>query len=263
MHIALDQTWHQRLTVAAAAALTLAVVAGPEIATGIGALPRVTTHDDPRAELTDLGRRALDGLPFAYQLDRDVVVPAETDPTVSWLTPVPRERIEGFAIPLGVRGLAPYGYLGSSDLAPGWAREIDQDDRVLSDVGPLSFACTRWPGEDECSAALLIEHGEEYFYLRSGLGSETFLDEGAPMEVFVFDALDGPHRAQLVLGGLDGTVTERVVLTMETGAEVVAWTSSDVAVADETIWWALVPRPVLTATAYGPDGAVLDEQQVG
>lgn len=263
MHIALDQTWHQRLTVAAAAALTLAVVAGPEIATGIGALPRATSRDDPRAELTDLGRRALDGLPFAYQLDRDVVVPAETDPTVSWLTPVPRERIEGFAIPLGVRGLAPYGYLGSSDLTPGWAREIDQDDRVLADVGPLSFACTRWPGEDECSAALLIEHGEEYFYLRSGLGSETFLDEGAPMEVFVFDALDGPYRAQLVLGGLDGTRTEKVVLTMETGAEVVAWTSRDVAIAGETIWWALVPRPVLTATAYGPDGAVLDEQQVG
>ena len=69
MHIALDQTWHQRLTVAAAAALTLAVVAGPEIATGIGALPRATSRDDPRAELTDLGRRALDGLPFAYQLE--------------------------------------------------------------------------------------------------------------------------------------------------------------------------------------------------
>ena len=191
MHIALDQTWHQRLTVAAAAALTLAVVAGPEIATGIGALPRVTSHDDPRAELTDLGRRALDGLPFAYQLDRDVVVPAETDPTVSWLTPVPRERIEGFAIPLGVRGLAPYDADVLGRPGPAGPRLPPAPRR-----GPLQPAA-RWPGTARLG---VVQHRARRGAAAPGRPG-SFLEAGAPMEVFAFDALRrrprrGPARAR-------------------------------------------------------------------
>jgi len=207
--------------------------------------------------LTVLARRALDELRFAYQADDAVVVPAATDPNLTWSSAVSDDRIVGQPVPLGARGLVGYGYLNSSTEAPAWIASLTREDRVFSNAGPLWFACTRWPGDDECEASILIHHDLEYYFFRSGLGSADFLEEGAPMEVFTFDSVSGTERQQLLIGGLGGTDTDKVLLTLVDGSEVTAWTDKTLAMAGETMWWSTVSLPVESVTAYDAAGEVV------
>lgn len=257
MQVKASHSLRERVTIAAAAAATLAVIVGPPLGAGIADARRDSGSRSPGIALSERAERALIELPFAYRLGDSVVVPAATDFSVSWSGAVMHERIVGHAIPLGVRGLADYGYLSSSALAPEWTENLTAEDRVLADVGPLSFACTRWPGEEDCAASLLMQHDGNYYFFRSGIGSAGFLAEGSPMEVFTFSVLgrDGPD--QLILGGLGGTDTAEVRLTLRNGATVTAW-ASDSAVRGATVWWATVPSPVASIAAYDEHGRVLD-----
>lgn len=243
--------WHDRLVVAAAALATLLV-----IVMGMS-LPREGPgYTDPSSELTELGRRAVDSLPNAYQAGDSVIVPAADDPSIMWVDEVPATRIDGVAVPLYVRGLVGYSLLNASRTAPGWVDEITDADRIYVDVGSLFIACMRWPGAEGCGPTLLMQNEGRFYIYRSGIGSENFL-ESRDMEGYIYDAVVAGERERLVLGGLGGTETEEVRLLLQDGTEVGAHTSKLV-VPGATVWWATARQPVESVTAYRANGEAVD-----
>jgi hypothetical protein len=251
-----QQGWRAHAsTVGASLATLFVIVASAVMANGGGAV--VPGPDDPRAELTALGERVLDELPLAYQVDDAVVLPASADPGVYWSDAVSDERIVGHAVPMGARGLVEYSRLSSSPDAAAWTGDITAADRIFADVGPLWFACTTWPGEDRCSASVLMLHEDRYYFYRTGLGSSGFLDENGAMQVFAFDSIGNDGMQQLLVGGVDGTATKDVELSLADGSRVSAWTTTSLAAAGETIWWRQVSSPVDVVTAYDGRGNVV------
>ena len=248
--------WRERVITMGAAAATLAVILAPMVMGQVGTL-RSFTPEDPRVLLTDLGRRAVEELPLAYQADDAVVVPAMTDPSMEWTGHVPTDWFQGQALPLGARGLMHYHRLSSAAKAPAWTAALSERDRVFADVGPLWFACVTWPGGDTCAPSVLMYHDLEYYFYASHFGSDDFLDKGAPMEVFGFDAIGGTEIGQVLVGGVADTEITRVRLNMADGTRRSAWTSRDLAVPGATVWWATVWDEPETATAYNRDGKVV------
>ena len=153
-----EQARHPRAVVWSAAAATLAVITGPLLAAALGFVERV---DPDGVTLSSTAQRVLEEVPGAFETGGLVVVPAATDPGVAWTGIVTLDRVDGAPVDLGVSGLAEYGYLPSSGTAPAWLSGVAPTDRVFSDVGPLSFACMRWPGAEKCTGTLLMEYGAD------------------------------------------------------------------------------------------------------
>lgn len=249
-----------RLVVAAAVLATLAAILAPAVAgTVLGGAGRPDgPRPDPVLLLTERAQRALTELPYAYQVGRAVIVPVTVGDQVHWGGEVTQDRIEGMALPLGARGLVDYGQVAPPHLGAS-ASGLGVEDSVLADMGPLFFACTRWPGEDDCSAALLLQHDEGYYFHRSGLGSDRFLQPGAPMEMLVFEVLASGGVERLVLGGVHGTTVEDVQLVLGHRRKVSAWTSTDHAIPGATVWWATVEELPVRVEARDGSGSLVAE----
>jgi hypothetical protein len=244
-------------TVGSSLATLLVIVASAVLAQNGGI--RVSAPD-PTAELTELGQRALADLPLAYQADDAVVVPSATDPSMSYA--VDLHRIVGYPVQLGAQGLVEYGRFSSSADAPAWTSQITEADRVFADVGPLWLACTAWPGQEQCSASVLMYQDGNYYFLRSGLGASGFADADGGMRVFTFDSVNDTGLAQLLIGGVARGQHEGVAdvrLTLADGSEVSAWTTTSHSPGGETIWWREVSVPVDAVTAYDGRGDVVTE----
>lgn len=255
MHVGLDELWHDRLVVVAAAAATLAVVTAPVVAGALSGV-RLVQPENPEDALTDMGRVVLEDLHFAYPVGDTVIVPAENDPGIAWAGSVSRDDLAGSALPLGVRGLASYRYLPASDAAPEWAFVLKSSDRVVSDVGTIFAACTQFELIEDCSPSLLMQHDGEFYMLRSGLGSQDFLEPGAPMEAFAFPVLVHAQLGTLVLGAIRRQPEAKVVVELSDGEVLDAWTS-DLVIPGATVWWTASTQPVRAVTAYGPDDEVI------
>lgn len=252
-----DQRWRPHVTMAAAAVATLAVMLGSTILAHADLGGRPPLPQDPRDQLTALGRRALDELPLAYLAQGAVVVPAPTDPNIRWSGAIPVARMERPAVPLGARGVIDYARFGTSPDAPAWTRDLTGADRVLTDVGPLWFACTRSPGQEGCTASLLVFHDLHYYHYKSLHGSASVLDEGTPMEVSAFDAIYGTDLQQLLVVRVAGTGVRSVLLTMVDGSQVSTFSDPDLRAAGDTLWSASVSKPVDSVTAYAAAGDVI------
>lgn len=242
---------HERLVVAAAVVATLAVLAGPLL---IGFVGRFGPVEDELL-LTPPAQRVLDELPGAFETDGVVVVPAGTDPALAWFEEVPADRVDGAVIELGVHGLADYGYLPLRDSAPAWLGSIASTDGVYSDSGPLSFACTRFVGAEECTGTLMMQREGRRFVFRSGIGLDELAEQPR-----VFRALDVSGPAQLVVGvAPPGTAWVEVWLAGEAHQRVTAHLSDPGAVAGATLWWTTVASAVDGVTFLDPEERVLDE----
>ena len=249
-----DRAPHQRRDVIAAVVATLAVIAGPLIAAGLGAAGRFAPVEE-ESVLTPTAQRVLEELPGAYASRGLVVVPAATDPGVAW-NGVPAEAVEGEVVNLEVRGLAEYGYLPSAGSAPAWLSKVSPRDRVFSDVGDLYFACTLWAGADACAGSLLMEHEGELFLFRAGL---RLL--GSPDEVRTFRVLDGGLPTDLALGRTPVGATGATV-TLEDGQQMRASVSAPDAVGGATVWWVSTTEPV-AAVKFVDGDRVLDKVVLG
>jgi hypothetical protein len=75
--------------------------------------------------------------------------------------------------------------------------------------------------------------------------------------VFAFDSIGNDGMQQLLVGGVDGTATKDVELSLADGSRVSAWTTTSLAAAGETIWWRQVSSPVDVVTAYDGRGNVV------
>lgn len=230
----------RRWVVVSAALATLAAIAGPLLAAGIGSL--VVPEPDLTGALTPVARQVLEQEPGAYQTGDMVVVPA--DQGTVWTNDVPRDRVDGAVVDLGVRGLVQPGYLAHRGTRPDWMSSIGDRDRVFTEVGDLSFACTRWPGADTCTGSLLTQHDGNHFIVRSGLSLEV------PEQVNTFPALDLGLPTDLALGVMpQGAVSASVSVAGDGWQNrMLANTSPTGAVGGATLWWVSVPAHVESVT---------------
>lgn len=257
-----DHGWREHLTMAAAAVATMAVMLGSAIISSDGGLrTRISPPDLPAPLVTARALYALETLPHAYQAGDSVIVPTAEDANLDWVGALSSDRIVGHPVPTYAHGLASYADFPTSTEAPGWIGELRHGDRVFADVGPLWLACTTWPGQDDCSASLLMRNQGDFYMYRSGVGPAHFLDDEAPMEILTFSSIEWGQPRRLLVGGLGGTDTEDVSLVLEDGSLVPARVSVDEVIAGETMWWTTVSLPVESVTAYDSFGDVVSRVQ--
>lgn len=243
-----------RLPVLASALATLVVIVVPFAVTGGAGSGSAT--DPGRDELTPAARRVLDELPGAFARSGLVVVPAELDPGVAWTGAVGAERVEGELVELGVHGLVGLGYLPSSGSAPAWAQGVEEADRVVSDTGPLAYACTRWPGARTCTGSLLARVRGAHYIVRSGLDVPE-----DPEAVLRFPVLDLGEPAELTLGTLPPGAAR--VEVEDPHGRLVANLSEPGAVAGATLWWVVSDDRPQVMLAFDRDGDLLERRDLG
>lgn len=251
-----DRTPHARREwriIAAAAAATLSIVLAPLAAAMLsGDGPGVLVEEEP---LPEAAQRVLAEMPDAVQIGGMVVIPAATDPFVSWPGVVDGDRIDGEVVNLGVRGLAEYGYLPSAVSTPEWLKSLEPSDNVYSEVGPLSFACTQWPGSDECRGAVLAEHNGSLHTFRFGIGSPD-----SPQKVARVSGIGSGGRRDVWFGWLpQGAGSVWVTIVGHQGVrELPARTSDPGVLAGESAWWVVSSDPVSAVSFRNAQGEVLE-----
>ena len=241
---------HPRLVVAAAVVAMLAVIAGPALVAGPGGAGR-WVHVERGPALTPIARRVLDKVPGAFETGGLFVVPTAGNPDILWTGALTPDLIAGPIVDLGVSGLAEPGYLPSGGRTPAWLAKVGTADQVYDGVGNLWFACTRWPGAQDCKGTLLIEHAGQRYIFRSGLDLTP-----SPREVSSFRVLDLGRPRDLVLGGAPPDAS-RVTVRLASGRRVEASTSAPGAINGVTLWWVSVAAPVTDVRFLGADGGVL------
>jgi hypothetical protein len=249
---------HDRSVIAAAVLATLLVVAGPRLADEWGG--RLSGTLVPETPLTEAAQRVLAEMPEAFQAGGLVVVPAASDPYVAWVQPVAEDRVVGDVVALDVHGLAGYGYLPAAGGTPTWLDAVTPADGVHSDVGPLSFACTSWPGTKRCTGTLLTEHAGRRHIFRAGLGSPESPDPVIGLRGFgaggMLDVYVGwmPPGASTVWATVVGDQYVR---------DVPGRSSRPGAVGGQTVWWLRSEEPVSAVSFLDPDGEVVERVTVG
>jgi hypothetical protein len=117
---------------------------------------------------------------------------------------------------------------------------ITPGDSVFSDAGPLAFACTRFPGAEDCTGTLLMEHDGDLHIFRAGLALADLAEQPRG-----FRALDLSGPAQLVIGTTPPrTAWVELQLAGEAGQRVTASLSDPGAVDGATLWWTTVATPI-------------------
>ena len=154
-----------------------------------------------------------------------------------------------------MRGLAEYGYLPSNGSTPEWLAGLQPSDNVFSEVGPLSFACTRWPGSSECRGAVLTERDGAFHVFRFGIGSPD-----SPQKVARVTGIGSGGRRDVWLGWLpQGAGSVWVTIVGQHGVrELPARTSDPGALAGEQAWWVVSSDPVSAVSFRNAQGEVLE-----
>jgi hypothetical protein len=253
-----EPTRRDRGVVAAAVAATLLVIAGPMLAAAWnGGGPGVPIEEPP---LPESAQRVLAELPDSFQAGGMVVVPAASDPYFAWPGGVGSDRVDGEVVGLGVRGLTEYGALPSAGATPGWLLSLSPADNVYSDVGPLSFACVRWPGADRCTGALLAEHDGDHHILRAGIGSPTSLELVTRTMGF-----GSGGRRDVWLGWMppDAASVWVTVVGHQTIRDIPGRTSGPAAVSGQAVWWVTSPDAVSAVSFRDVRGHVVERITVG
>jgi hypothetical protein len=254
-----ERTRRDRSVILAAVAATLLVITGPMLgAAWNGSGPGVPIEEPP---LPEAAQRVLAEMPDSFQAGAMVVVPALTDPYIVWPgDSIGPDRVDGEVVSLGVRGLTEYGRLPSTSGTPGWLSSLSPADNVYSDVGPLSFACVRWPGSDRCTGALLAEQHGSHHIVRAGIGSPTSVEPVTQTMGF-----GSGGRRDVWLGWMPtGVATVWVtVVGHQSIRDVPARTSEPAAVAGRAVWWVASPDPVSAVSFRDAQGTVVQRITVG
>lgn len=274
-------------------ALTLAAAAGVGAGvTGLGqddATQRQTTVYAPPpapAELSALARRVLRDIPGATKVSAGQVVVPRPDAAVEHDEVIDPGSIAAGPVPLGAHtfaGVTAY----PRDTFPDWlvdeVRRIEQEELgskqegypvgstemgILVDSGDAQLACLAartsagedMPG-DRCHPAL-VSRRDGQTYLRWGMGTESFLEPGAEMELFTSEDYSSGSPSTVWIGGLDGTDVGRVVLDLADGTSVDATVLAGTLVPGDTMFFADVAVEPRKVTAYDASGTVIDDHAV-
>lgn len=264
--------------VALATVVAVAVSGGSEQAADPTAPPKASAS--PRAGLSELARRALAEIPGARQVSPSMVsIPA---PGARGLGPDLPTQVHGEAVALPEESYAGVTMFKRKDV-PGWlydgteALEKAQGDEetgypvgttdltgVGIDLGPTYLACVTTqdagdpPAGGECHPAVVTRQGDAWAY-EWGMGTERFLEPGAPMEVFASDStLDGADGT-LAIAGLDGTDVARAVFIGTDGTRVDGTVLAGTLVPGESMFFGEVAGPLARVVAYDAAGNLIED----
>ena len=132
------------------------------------------------------------------------------------------------------------------------------------DLGPRYLACARSHSPDDatsggrCSPAVVTRQGDRWSY-EWGMGTERFLEPGAPMEVFASDATVDGAGGTLGIAGLDGTEVARAVFIGTDGARVEGTVLAGTLVPGDSLFFGEVTGPLARVVAYDAAGEVIED----
>ncbi|UUZ59690.1 hypothetical protein [Nocardioides sp. B-3] len=137
---------------------------------------------------------------------------------------------------------------------------------IIVDAGPLELVCMEslpeWgdPG-DGCFPAMLGTIGDQRTY-EWGMGTDDFLREGKPLELFSIDDYSTGEARTVWIGGTDGTDVASVELIGVDGTHVEATVAAGTPVPDETMFWGTVTGDLAMAVTRDADGDLLERHEV-
>lgn len=276
--------------VALVGGLAAVVLGGPaDDRTGVVVAEPTATPKEP----SPLAQRVLAEVPGARQVGTwQVVVPGpDADP---W-NGMGRERVElvGAPVPLGASayaGVTAY----ETGVFPAWlhegvaaeekrmgAEQADPDDPdeqnshpvgstdmgILVDRGQAALGCHAWLNDDgsvdrtkPCHPVFLAPRADGTGWtFEWGMGTDRFLDTGAPMEVFTSDDFNQGVPGTLGIAGLDGTDVARAEFIAVDGTRVHGTVAAGSLVEGESMFWAAVPGELARVIAYDASGTVIED----
>lgn len=260
------------------AVVAVAVTGGTEQAADPAVSP--TTPPAGPAGLSDLARRALAEIPGARQVSPTMVsIPASGRRSFDAGLGA---QIHGEAVALPEDAYAGVTTYKRKDV-PAWlydgteAVERAQDDEdtgypvgttdltgIGVDLGPQYLGCVTTEGSDDlpagetCYPAVVTRQGDTWNY-EWGMGTDQFLEPGAPMEVFSTRAFVDGVDGTLGIAGLDGTEVARAVFVGTDGTRVEGTVLADTLVPGESMFFGEVPGTLARVIAYDAAGAVIED----
>ena len=253
--------------VAAAAAVVAALVAGALVGQGLvnrAEKPQPVKPDGTKV-LSAFERRVLHDVPGSFAVRGEVLMPTPIDPdNPAWGA----SQVDGF-----VGRLAPLGWHAMLDLQdgiaytpadyPAYLREPPPEDtQVIQDIGPMHLGCRPMPGA-RCGLFHVLTDKNGHWYTGDRLGDENFLKPGQPMQLRPGSTLENHRLQPTVVGGMAGTRTTRVVITLNTGRITDATVDRGHIAPGATVFWGLFDdaHPV-RATAYDADGRMVEDHRL-
>ena len=206
-----------------AAALVVAIAVGGWLVTedlrNDAAPPRPVKQDHTKV-LSSYERRVLDEMPGAYAVAGEVVIPAPVDPQAA---PNLARHVDGFTgrlAPLGWHSMTSLsdGPIASTIETPQFMHTNPPDNTdVYQDSGPMHIGCRRL-SDTPCGLFYVLGNRDIGWQTGYRLGDEDFLQPGAPMQLIPGGTLENHRFQPTVVGGMHGTRTTRVVLTLRDGS---------------------------------------------
>lgn len=269
------------------AALATAAVVGAFAVVGGGGKTAIDPADQPTPEpqaLSPLAQRALEEIPGAVQLSPGSVSIPEPDGAsmeLGDLTPVdvvgePVELSEPLwaGVTTYEKGTFPdWLYDGTTDIEraegdeSGYPMGTTDITGVHVEAMPPYLGCIGPMGGQDfsngatCTPAVLTRQGDRWSY-SWGMGSERFLEPGAPMEVFTWDGFENGADTTMTIAGIDGTTAVRAELVATDGTVAEGDVLAGTMVEGDTIVYGEVPGELARVVLYDADGDVVDDHKL-
>jgi sigma-70-like protein len=132
---------------------------------------------------------------------------------------------------------------------------------VYQDSGPMRVGC-RPVSDARCGLFYVLGNRDIGWFTGYRLGDADFLRTGRPMELIPGGTLENNRFQPTVVGGMHGTTTTQVVLTLKDGTTANATVDSGKISTGDTIFWAVVDSPPVRATASDGAGRVVEDHEL-
>lgn len=204
--------------------------------------------------LTAYERSVLREIPSAYSVDGTVVLP-DTAHAGQELRERngPAKRLLGTAVPLGFDGRAGPGYIPTAKTQEPYLENAPRGSQVVVDPGPVLLGCVATRGSG-CAPVVLATADDGSHYYLNGIGTDDFLEPGAPMELFLDDDYSGRTRHTSLIGGIDGTDITRVVVDLVDGSTAEATVNTGRLSPGNTLFYARLAAEPRQVKAYDAKG---------
>jgi hypothetical protein len=258
---------NRRFARVGAAAAVLAVVVGGWLVTDDlrkDASPPRPAKPDSTKVLSAYERRVLAEVPGAYAVGGQVVVPAPIDPEGTWSLAHRVDAFTGRLAPLGWHSMSwlTDGLVPSTVARPAFMHAPPPEHTdVYQDSGPMRVGC-RPVSDARCGLFYVLGNRDIGWFTGYRLGDADFLRTGRPMELIPGGTLENNRFQPTVVGGMHGTTTTQVVLTLKDGTTANATVDSGKISTGDTIFWAVVDSPPVRATASDGAGRVVEDHEL-
>lgn len=236
--------------------------------------------------LSPLAQRVLDEIPGAKQVSAyQVVIPGPDTPAdmdqalgsdpqlpdaADQLVTIDAHAYAGVTMyPKGVYPGWLFGAISAAEQAAGDDEGYQVGtfaDGIIVDQGQAQLACLTWPKNDACSISFVHQitgdSNPGNTYLDWGMGTDDFLEPGAPMEVFQSDNFSSGQPTKISIAGIDGTDVASVEFVNTDGRAIEGTTLAGTLSPGDTIMWADVPGELARVTAYDAAGDVIENHKL-